>query len=74
MEFNSFYKKPHNLSYFEEPYDGLKMMHHMLERNNYNLILKIAKYNNLDLCDTETLLIDYWKPRYYIPNIEYSEK
>ena len=71
---NACYEKARELHQFPIPYDGAKMMHYLLQKNNYNLILRIAKYKRLDEIDTEELLIKYWKSRYYIPYIRDIEE
>jgi len=58
------------LSSFPEPYNGSVMLHYMLQQNNYRLLRMIARYKHLDAIETEELVMMYWKPRYYVPNIE----
>lgn len=70
MNRESIYIKPLPLSRFSEPYYGSNMLHYMLQKNNYMLLLKIAEYKQLDAIDTEELLMKYWKPKYFVPNIE----
>lgn len=71
---NGHYIKSKPLSYFDPPFDGLKMMHYLLQKNNYELILRIAEYRHLDEIDTEDLLIQYWKPKYYIPKVKEDDE
>lgn len=70
MNQESIYLKSLPLSRFNEPFYGSNMLHYMLQRNNYMLLIKIAEYKHLDAIETEELLLNYWKPRYFVPIIE----
>lgn len=52
------------------PPTGLEIISNMIQKQNKELLYKIAEYKDLPDEDTDILIRLFWNPSYWIPKIE----
>ena len=62
-------KKREKINNMKETDQFIIILTQYMKRQNYNLLMKIAKYKNLSKQETNLLIEKYWKINYYTPNI-----